>query len=120
MHGSGYGNGCPKMWYMRLKGNGDAGGVSTTLWQWRLQESGDVGCACRVCGDCGGGDDVGCGFCCGWNGWVQPREVACEAPELALKVLPLGVAAVAVVVERWMMAGQSEWLVTWRVAWRLW
>ena len=29
------------------------------------------------------------------NGWVQPREVACEAPELVLKVLPLGVAAVA-------------------------
>ena len=50
------------------------------------------------------------------NGWVQPREVACEVPELVLKVLPLGVAAVAVVVERWLVVEQSEWLVTWRVA----
>ena len=44
---------------MRLKGNGDADGVSTTLWQWRLQESGGVRRAYHVCGDCGGGDDVG-------------------------------------------------------------
>ena len=49
-------------------------------------------------------------------GWGQPREVACEAPEWALKVLALGVAAVAVVVERWLVVEQSEWLVTWRVA----
>ena len=60
MHGSGCGNGYPKMWYMRLMGNGDADGVPTTLWQWRLQESGGV---CHVCGGCGGGDAVCCGFC---------------------------------------------------------
>ena len=42
---------------MRWRGNGDAGGVSTTLWQWRLQESDDV---CHACGDCGGGDAVCC------------------------------------------------------------
>ena len=50
------------------------------------------------------------------NGWGQPREVACETPEWALKVLALGTAAVAVVVERWLVVEQSEWLVTWRVA----
>ena len=37
--------------------------------------------------------------------WV--REVACEAPELVLKVLPLGVAAVAVVVGQWLVVEQG-------------
>ena len=37
--------------------------------------------------------------------WV--REVACEAPELVLKVLPLGVAAVAVVVGEWLVVEQG-------------
>ena len=76
MHGSGCGSGCPKMWNMRLRGNGDADGVSTMLWQWRLQGSGDVRCAGRVCGGCGGGDDVGCGLCYGGYGRrLQERPV---------------------------------------------
>ena len=53
------------------------------------------------------------------NGWEQPREVACEALEWAWKVLALGTVVVVVVVERWLVVEQSEWLVTWRVAKRL-
>ena len=53
------------------------------------------------------------------NGWEQPREVACEALEWAWKVLALGTVVVVVVVERWLVVEQSEWLVTWRVAWQL-
>ena len=49
-----------KTWYVRLKVNGDAGGVPTTLWQWRLQENDGV---CGVCGGGGGGDAFCCGFC---------------------------------------------------------
>ena len=59
-----------------MKGNGGAGGVLTKLEWLRLQVSGDVWCAGLVCGDCGGGDDVGCGLCCGWCGqWLQERPV---------------------------------------------
>ena len=50
------------------------------------------------------------------SGWGELREIACEAPERVLEVLAVGMAAVAVVVERWLVAEQSEWLVTWRVA----
>ena len=61
------------MWYMRLMGNGDADGVPTTLWQWRLQESGGV---CHVCGGCGDGDAVCCDFGHDGNGqWLQEEVV---------------------------------------------
>ena len=39
----------------------------------------------------------------GLSGWGQPREVACEALGWVLKVSALGMAAVAVVVEQWLV-----------------
>ena len=45
---------------MRWTVNGDADGVPTMLWQWRLRENDGV---CRACDGYGGDGVVCCGFC---------------------------------------------------------
>ena len=99
-----------------------------------MESNGDVWCAGRVCGDCGGDDDVCCGLCCGGFGeWLQEKQVvngqcpnepmghlecvcgiACETPKLALRMLPVGVVVEAVVVELLLVVWRGWWLVMWK------